>query len=443
MRRFLCLLLAGALALAGPLSAQAQQRLSLIRDAELEQTLRGLIQPVLEAAGVSPSAVTIYIVEDPNLNAFVAGGQNIFIYTGLLMAVESPEEVLGVMAHEVGHIAGGHLAQGAAAQETAERLAIVTTLLGLAAAAAAGSASGGAAATLGGTHVGQASLLSYSRGAEAAADQAALSYLQRTGQSAEGLLTFLGRLEDQELLPASRQVEYLRTHPITRDRVNTVAAFVTSHPNLTVVEEPLRSMFLRSQAKLFGYLQPQAALNRFPESATDVPSIYGRAYALYRLGRPDEALAAVGRLLAVAPNDPYFNEFAGQVLMESNRVAEALPHYQRAVAAQPNEPLLLTALAQSRLQVGGADQIAAAVAELDRAVRQPGGGTPIAWHLLATAYGQTGDLGLAAVALAEEALASGDNDTARIQAARALQTLPNGSPGHLRALDIQAAAGID
>ncbi|MCA8909783.1 MAG: M48 family metalloprotease, partial [Rhodospirillaceae bacterium] len=114
MRRFLCLLLAGALALAGPLSAQAQaqQRLSLIRDAELEQTLRGLIQPVLEAAGVSPSAVTIYIVEDPNLNAFVAGGQNIFIYTGLLMAVESPEEVLGVMAHEVGHIAGGHLAQG-------------------------------------------------------------------------------------------------------------------------------------------------------------------------------------------------------------------------------------------------------------------------------------------------------------------------------------------
>ena len=444
MRRFLCgllgLIVVGAMVAGGARTAAAQGALTLVRDAEMEQALRLMADPLLEAAGLSSSAVTIYIVDDPNLNAFVAGGQNIFLFTGLLAGVDDPDEVLGVIAHEIAHIAGGHLTQGVAARDNAQTLQIITTLLGVAAAAAAGSSDLGAAAAVGGAEVGQRSILAHSRGVEAAADQAALSYLAATGNSAEGLLNFLSRLADQELLPASRQAEYLRTHPITQDRVNTVAAFVEQTPHLQPLGDPARNLFLRSQAKLIGYMRPHSALNQFPETATDVPSIYGRAYAFYRLGRPDEALVLIERLLAAVPGDPYFHEFAGQVLMESNRVAEALPHYQQAVAALPNEPLLLTALGQARLQVGGDDHLQAAIGDLTQAVNRPGGASPIAWRLLATAHGRAGDMGLSAVALAEEALAMGDRETARIQAARAMQVLPNGSPGHLRALDIQAAA---
>ena len=440
MRRFLCLVLTWALTVGAATGAFAQQRLSLIRDAELEETLRLMVDPILDAAGLSSSAVTIYIVNNPSLNAFVAGGQNIFLHTGLLTAVDGPEEVLGVLAHEAGHISGGHLALGAQAMEEAQNVALVSTLLGLAAALASGRGDAGAAAALGGAQAGRGTFLSFSRGAEAAADQAGLTYLERAGYSAEGLLVFLQRLEGQELLPASRQVEYLRTHPLTRDRVRTIEAFVERSAVSGRIEDPVRTMFARSQAKLIGYLNPQSALHQFPASATDTPSRYGRAHALYRLGRYDEAVTTMEPLLAGAPNDPYFNEFVGQVLMESNRVAQALPHYERAVAARPDEPLLLTALAQARLQVSGDAGLGQAIAELTRAVNRPGGSTPLAWRLLATAHGRNGNVGLAAVALAEEAMATGDFDAARIQAARALQQLPAGAPGHLRALDIQAAA---
>lgn len=424
---------------AGP--AEAQRRMSLIRDAEIEHTIRRFLEPILQVAGVSPGAVDIILVNDPTLNAFVSGGQNIFIHTGLLMEVETPGELIGVLAHETGHIAGGHLARGQDALENAQRTALLTTLLGIAAAVASGEGGAGAAVMMGGQSMAQRDFLGFTRGMESAADQAAMSYLDRVGYSSEGLLTFLEQLADQELVPESRQVEYVRTHPLTQDRVATVRHHVQNSP---LTGEPYPAGYVESlariQAKLYGFLMPQVAMRRYPETDTSFAGHYGRTIAQYRRGDFDAALAGIDALIGAEPQNPYFHELKGQILLETGRLEQAREPYERAVELLPREPLLLVALAQTKLEGNDETLLRSAIANLEEAVRQPDGDTPLAWRLLATGYGKVGELGMAAVALAEEALARGDREGALAQADRAQQILPAGSPGALRAQDIERAA---
>ncbi|HET8727642.1 MAG TPA: M48 family metalloprotease, partial [Alphaproteobacteria bacterium] len=260
MRKFVPALLVACLVLVWsvePASAQ-NRRLSLIRDAEIEHTIRTYAEPIFQVAGISPQAVDIYLVNDPSLNAFVAGGQNLYIHTGLLLAAEAPDEIIGVIAHEVGHIAGGHLARGQEEIESARRTALLTSLLGMAAAVASGDGGLGAAVVGGGATIAQRDFLSFTRTMENSADQAGLAYLDRAGYSAEGLLHFLERLENQELVPSSREAEYVRTHPLTHDRVEAVRERVAHSPNTGKPFPPdYDEMLVRVKAKLFGFLQPQ------------------------------------------------------------------------------------------------------------------------------------------------------------------------------------------
>jgi predicted Zn-dependent protease len=424
--------------------AAARAQLSLIRDAEIEHILRTFATPIFQVAGVSPRAVDIRLVNDRRINAFVAGGQNLFLFTGLLVETETAGELIGVIAHETGHIAGGHIARGQEALEQAQRTALLTTLLGVAAAIASGDARVGAATAGGGTAIAERSFLGYSRSMESAADQAAINYLNRAGLSARGLLRFMETLEDQELLPASRQVEYIRTHPLTRDRVD----FIRNHVHGSrLADAPLPptyvEQFERMQAKLIGFLHPTIALRRYGADDPRVAPRYGHAIALYRQGRVEESLTMMTRLVEEEPNNPYFHEIVGQILLENGRVAEARRAYERAAALSPDEPLILTALAQTKIDAGTPADLQSAIDDLTRAVAQRDGGTPLAWRLLATAYGRTGDLGMSALALAEEALAMGDEETAQQQAARALRALPNGSSGWLRAQDIRRTAEVE
>jgi predicted Zn-dependent protease len=432
----LCLILTWS---AEPARAQTR-RLSFIRDAEIEHTIRTYARPIFQAAGISPSAVKIYIVNSPSINAFVAGGQNLFVHTGLLLAAASAGEVIGVIAHEAGHIAGGHLARGQEELENARRTALLSTLLGLAATVAAGSGGAGAAVMSGGATIAERDFLSFTRSMENAADQAALTLLDRAGYSAEGLATFLERLEDQELVPTDRQVEYVRTHPLTLDRIDVVRNHVATSPNTGRPFPPAYDeMLARVKAKLFGFLSPQIAMRRYPPDDQSVAARYARAVAEYKRGAIQTAITEVDALIAQEPENPFFHELRGQMLLESGRLDEARPSYERAVALFPNEPTLLVPLAQTKIDSADPATAQSAVQDLEAAVAVDPD-MPIAWRLLATAYGKAGDLGMAAVALAEEALARGDGETAALQADRALQTLPAGSPGALRAQDIQRAA---
>ncbi|MEX0697472.1 MAG: M48 family metalloprotease [Dongiaceae bacterium] len=446
MRKLIAALAIVALLAAAPIApadAQAKPR-GFIRDAEIETTIRAYATPLFAAAGLDPQSVRVYLVNDDTLNAFVAGGMNLFIYTGLLMRSESANQLIGVIAHETGHIAGGHLARTQEALENATAESILAFVLGIGAAIATGDSGAGAAVIAGGQSIAQRSLLQYSRTQESAADQAALSYLDRTAQSARGMLEFLEVLGGQELLLSNQQDPYLRTHPLSRDRVDTVRNYVSGSPYADAVEPPeFVVAHARMRAKLVGFLRPLGrVLQQYPESDNSLEGRYARAIAYYRAADLKRALPMVDGLISERPDDPFFHELKGQILFENGRAREALPYYEAAVRLQPDAPLLRQGLAQVQLESGDPELNRAALAQLDEVVRiEPHNAG--AWRLLSIAYGRDGQLGMTALALAESAGARGDTKEARQQADRALKLLPENSPAWLRAQDIFNAASRD
>jgi predicted Zn-dependent protease len=439
------LFLAFAAALASLLpggSAHAAGR-SLIRDAEIENTIRGYASPLFEAAGLVPEDVDIYIVSDNTLNAFVAGGQNLFIHTGLIMGADNASQIIGVIAHEAGHIAGGHLARSRDARENAQIKSIIGTVIGGAVGLATGRGDVGAAIIQGGGLAGLQGYLRFSRTQEAAADNAALTYLDQVGYSAEGLLQFMDKLGDQELLYANRQSPYLRTHPMSRDRYRTVLAHVRRSP---VTDKPLptrlNAQFLRMKAKLSGFLEPFGrVMRRYPESDTRLAARYARAIAYYRKPDMAQALHRLDALIDEHPNDPYFHELKAQALYENGHVREALNSYHAAVRLLPTSGLLRRELASAQIEAGDDSLLPAAVDNLTMTVQQSPNDT-FAWRQLAIAQGRLGHSAQSSLALAEEAVRSGHKRAALYHAGKAQNELPRGSMGWLQAQDIIEAANV-
>jgi predicted Zn-dependent protease len=427
-------------ALAMPREASAQEGINFIRDAEIETTIRQFVSPVFTAAGLDAAAIRIYLVNDARLNAFVAGGQNLFLNTGLLMRSQSPNQVIGVAAHETGHIAGGHLARTQEALRNATIKSIIAMVLGAAAAAAAkGQGAGGVLA--GGAGVGQRSILQYSVEQEAKADQAGLGFLDATGQSSKGLLQFFHILENEDLLSAARQDPYLRTHPLTRQRIEYVQEFVNHSRFSDVPDKPeFVEMHKRMVAKLAGFLNPPAkTLAQYGEQDNSVAARYARAVAYYRIPNIAKALPISDGLIAQEPKNPYFHELKGQMLFENGRVAEAVAPYEEAVRLQPDSALLRTELGQVQIEANDPALNKRALSNLSEGTRlEPDNSN--AWHFLGVAYGRENDIGMAALALAEEAMTEGDKQLAVQQATRATQILKAGTPARLRAEDLKRLA---
>ncbi len=433
--------LAAALALASAGDAKAQARsLSLIRDAETEHIIRLLATPVWQAAGLSPDAVAIHIVNDNSLNAFVAGGQHIFVNTGLLLRVATPSQLVGVLAHETGHISGGHLARGDEAIRDAMGTTLLSMLLG-AAAVVAGGPGAGAAVIAGSQHVAERSILQFSRTQESQADQAAVTYLDQVGVSSRGLVEFLKILGDQEALLISRQDPYIRTHPISRERIDALTTRVNASPYLNAPASAVQvAMLQRVQGKLYGFLEPLGlTLQRFPESDMSAAARYARAIAWYRVPQLDRALPLMDTLINEAPQDPYYLEMKAQMLFENGRAREAIPLLERSVALLPTQPLLRYALGQAQISTDDAALVKPAIANLETAIRDDPSNTSV-WYQLAMAYGRDNNIGMANLASAERAVRLGQYAEARMLADRARQRLPAGSAAALRAEDILAAA---
>lgn len=420
-------------------SAWAQQRqISFIRDAEIEHILRRYATPIFEAAGIAPAAVQIVLVNEDSLNAFVAGGQNIFFHTGLLLESVDPEQIIGVMAHEAGHIAGGHLARSRDAIADAQMLATITTLIGLAAAIGAGRGDVGSGIMGGGQEAARRTFFAFSRQQEGSADEFAMTMLERVGWSSHGLLSFMQKLAGQEMLPESRQVEYVRTHPLTRDRIEVIRNFVERESRFSKARLPdeFYEMHARMKAKLLGFIRPELALRRYPREETAVAARYGRAIALYRKGDIREALTIMDGLLKEEPKNAYFHELKGQILFENGRANEAVPPYREAVRLRPDSGLMRASLGHALLEVGDDRLLKEAIQTLTEAARLERR-SAFTWRLLASAYSRANMEPQLAYARAEEALARGDIRAAKFHADRAEQILPAGSPEWIRAQDIR------
>lgn len=413
-----------------PRAADAQ---SIIRDTEIELILKQYAQPIFEQAGIGPDDVTFVIVESPQLNAFVAGGMNMFFYTGLILEAEDAKELVGVMAHETSHIAAGHLSRMHSAIDNASLQSILTTVIGIAAAIGTGEAGLGAAIHAGGQQMALRNFLKHNRTQESAADHGGVRYLNGAHISPEGMMRFMQKLEDQELLPESQQSEYVRTHPITRDRISYLRRATEESP---YTGKPLPDgwddAFDRMRLKLLGYLYPDRALRLKPDSRGNR---YARAIALYRKGLMPEAIEQIDGLIAQERGNPFLYELKGQVLFENGMVDESIPPLRKAVSILPDAPLIAIMLAHALVEQGEPGAYDESIRLLKHALRHEHR-SAFPHRLLATAYGKTGRDGLARLHLAEEALLQNRLSDAAFQATLAIKKLENNGPATQRARDL-------
>jgi predicted Zn-dependent protease len=417
------------------------QRLPLVRDAEIEGLMRLYTRDIFKAAGLSSGAVDVYLINNPGINAFVAGGQRIFIYTGLLQQAKTPNEVIGVLAHEAAHISGGHLARMNNQMDKASNLAIIGMLLGAAAMVGGGMAGagpqGGQAVMMGSQSLAQRSLLSYARAQEASADQAAVRYLDKTGQSGRGMLDLFQTLANQSLASSRYVNPYVMSHPMPLDRIRNLENIVTRSPNFDKKDAP--ALVLRHelmQAKLFGFLNSaQVVYQKYPPSDRTLPARYARAIAAMRIGDLKNAIPEIDSLIKEIPQNPYFWELKGQALLEGGRTADAVAPLKQALKLLPNNGLISMMLAQAQLGSESPENARAALESLRVAARTES--DTVQLHALrAQAYGKLGDIPKAELSTAEAAIRRGDRELAVQKAKVALRSLKQNSPEWLRANDI-------
>lgn len=442
MRTLILIVTAFAFFVASGNDVMAQRNTpTLIRDAELESIIRTISTPVFEAAGLNPDSVDTYIVRDDSLNAFVAGGQNVFTNTGLIMAADNVNQLVGVIAHETGHISGGHLARFHEGLKGASATSIISMILG-AAAIATGAGDAGMAILMGGQQAAQRQVLAYSRTQESAADQAAMQFLNETEQSGRGLVTFFEKLGEQELMYTNNRDPYVRSHPLTRDRINSLRKQVEESPHVDAPNpENLDHLFNRMRAKLIGYFQPpHAALSRYPLSDKSEYARYARTYAYHQDHKLELAVEEIKSLIREHPSDAYYWETLGFILFQDGRMEQSVEPFRRSVALAPREPLIRMQLGQALLAIEDESKIDEAIEHLEVAAHYDRG-NPFTWRQLASAYHQSGNEGMSRLATAEYYALIGRLPEAHMQARAALKSLEEGSSDWLKAQDLVAISG--
>lgn len=421
------------------LAAQPVAAQSILRDAETERLLQDMLDPLAEAAGLGAGQVEVVLVNDSSINAFVAGGQRIYVHSGLINAADTANEVQGVLAHELGHITGGHINRYSEGAGKAGTIQIVSMLAGVAAAlAGAGDAAMGAMAL--GQQAAMGSFLSFTRTQESSADAAGAAYLSAAGMTGKGSLEFFRKLQNLEFRHGYKQTEeaeFARTHPLSGTRIARLREIYQSDPAWDREPDPqIQSRFERVKAKLYGYLASSARTQQaYPEYMTGVPARYARAYAYHKAARIDDALAETQALIAAEPDNPYFLELEGQVLLESGRPKEAIEPLRRATRMTGNDPLIASSFGHALLATEDPAHLEEAERVLRAAVARDRR-NPFAWYQLGVVYSEQGDVPRARLASAEQQVMSGNPRRALQSAQAAEAALPAGSPDWIRAQDI-------
>ena len=410
---------------------------SILRDAETEALFRDISRPLIEASGLRPQDVEFALIHDRSINAFVAGGQIVYIHSGLISAADNANEVQGVIAHELGHITGGHVIRFGEGAKVATGIMLLSLLLGVAA-MAAGAGEAGAGILAAGQQAAMSKFLAFNRVQESSADQAGASFLTQAGISGRGSISFFKKLQNQEFrLAIPQEDSYARTHPLGGERIQALENIYKTDPAWDKKTDPaLEDRFQRIKAKLAGFVEdPRTTLIRYPESNKSVPARYARAYAWHKSAYPDRALAEIDSLLNEKPHDAYFLELKGQVLLESGKPEEALASLRDAVARAPNEPLIAALFGHALIATEKPANFEEAKKVLRAAIARDNS-NPFAWYQLGIVYDRDGDPGRAALATAERYNLQGVPRLALANAEHALRAIPTGSPDWLRAQDI-------
>jgi predicted Zn-dependent protease len=437
-----------AMAPMSPALAQQEKGLPIIRDTEAEQLLREYTRPILRTAGLEKQNIRVVILNEKVFNAFVADGRRIFVNYGALMQSDTPNQIIGVLAHETGHLAGGHLSKLREQLAQAETQMIIAMLLGAGAMVAgarsgnsnSGLANAGAAAIAGPQEMIRRTLFSYVRQQEENADRAGVKFLTATGQSAKGMYETFKRFTNEGLFAAHGADPYLQSHPMPAERVAALEELARSSPYWDKKDDPalqLRHDMVR--AKVSAFMERQDTVyRRYSPSNDSLPARYARAISTYLHGDLRSALAQIDGLIQVQPNNPYFYELRGQALLEGGKPAEAIAPLRKALQLSNNAPLIEMLLGQALVATDNKAYTEDAIAILRSAVARETE-APLGYTQLAMAYGRKGDFAQADLASAQAAFLRGDNKTARELASRAKTRFAIGTPGWVKADDIVSA----
>ncbi len=438
MKRLLAACSAAIFVCAQPAAAQ-----SVLRDAETEAMFAEMIQPLAKAAGMTPRDVKVVLLQDPDINAFTAGGQTIYVNSGLIQAADDANQVQGVLAHELGHVADGHVILADAGIKPAMGITLLSMVLGIAA-MAAGGGEAGAGIFAAGQQAAMGKYLAFSRVQEATADATALKFLNESGITGKGLLGFFKKLQSQEYYWGSTEKidPFQQTHPLSGERIQTLTADVVASPVYGKAPDPaLEERFRRVKAKLMGYaMPPEQTLRAYPAANQSIYARYARAYAYHKAGYPDKADAESAALVRARPDDPYFQEVRGQILLEAGKPQDALGPLRAATEGSRYSPLIATTYGHALIATEDRANYPEATRVLRTAVARDDD-NPFAWYQLGTVYELTGDTARAALATAERASMTGDSRTAASSARYALSNLPANTPDWIRAQDIAMTAG--
>ena len=422
------------------LAPASAQGISLLQDTETERLLRSYEEPILGVAGIDPNAVKMYIVGDPSLNAFVAEGQNIFVNTGLFIQLKNPNELIGVLAHETGHMAGGHLSRGSDAIAKAEIPMLLSMALGIGAAIAG---AGEAAMILMGVgqSAAEAQFFQFSRVQEATADQMGQKYLRATHQSGMGMVRVFERMANEEAMIVKNPEQFATSHPASRNRVENLRTIAEASPYRDVPDSPQAiHAYDMVKAKIIGFQLPvQDVLYRYPVSDKSAPARYARAMVYMRQPNLKAALDEINSLIKEEPKNPFFYEVLGQIYVSMSQPMKGIDPYQKSVNLMPDAPQLRIALAAAQVATGQKPYEEKAVANLKIAMQQDSD-NPFGWYEMAQAYSDLGNTAMADLSTAERYYSVGDLRKSAVFAIRSRQKLAKGSPDWQRANDIVAVA---
>ena len=433
--RMLMLALVLGLASARPVAA-ADESPSILRDAETEALFRDIAAPLVEAANLDNKSVRVVLIRDDEINAFVAGSQNVYVNSGLLTSSDNVNQLQAVIAHELGHVAGGHAIRMGEGAREATGISLATMVLG-AIAIAAGAPEAGMGLLAMGQRAALGQFLAFTRAQETSADLAGVKYLSVAGISGKGSLEFFKKLQNQEYRLAIYATDsYERTHPLSGERISILENLYKKDPAWDRPSDPqLEARFQRVKAKLFGFVNSRQAIIKYPESDQTVPAHYARAYAYHLGAYPEKALSEAEALLKTNPHDPYFLELKGQIYLESGRPAEAIAPLREATERSGRAPLIASMLGHALISTEDKKNYAEAKTILKTAVSADNE-NPFAWYQLGMIYDQEGDTPRAALATAERNNLEGNPKLALASAEMAMRGIPAGSPDYLRAQDI-------
>lgn len=408
--------------------AQARLRLDLNEDPEIAGYIDRLGNTLAREIGGDPvNGYTFFVVHDDRINAFAAPGGYIGINSGLFLRAEQESQLAGVMAHEIAHVSQRHIARALAAGSRNQYKTIAAIVAGLLLGGQAGQA-----AIVGGIASEAQRQINYTRANEYEADRIGIRVLADAGFQPQGMTGFFEILRQESGVSAEAVPEYLRTHPLSSNRLAEAGARADQIGDSSALRaDSLTFHLMQARLRVLTARDPQALHERWsrePEPGGEYAGAarrYGLALLETRQRRPEDALERLQSLDAARPDNLHFGLARARALAAMERMDHALKEWEHVAAIFPGRYPVATEGADLLLRAGRPGEAIDLLTDYIRDQQRP---EPGAWRKLAEAAEAAGRPVRSHEALGEFYARTDRFDRAIEQFRIALEAAQSGSP---------------